>query len=91
MEFEWDPNKADHNLQKQGVDFVEASTVFVDPLSVTYLDPDHSAEEDRYIIIGLSNRNRLLIVAHTDRGEITRLISARGVTSPERKLYESES
>jgi len=91
MEFEWDPNKAEHNLKKHGVDFVEASTVFVDPLSVTYLDPDHSAEEDRYIIIGLSNRNRLLIVAHTDRGEITRLISAREVTSPERNLYESES
>lgn len=91
MEFEWDPNKAEHNLKKHSVDFVEASTVFVDPLSVTYLDPDHSAEEDRYIIIGLSNRNRLLIVAHTDRGEITRLISAREVTSPERKLYESES
>jgi uncharacterized DUF497 family protein len=91
MEFEWDPKKADYNLKKHRVDFSEASTVFNDPLSITYTDPDHSIEEDRYIIMGLSAHNRLLIVAHTDRNEITRIISAREVTSRERKLYESES
>jgi hypothetical protein len=91
MEFEWDPKKADHNLRKHGIDFTEASTVFADPLSITYPDPDHSLYEDRYIIIGLSARNRLLIVAHTDREEGTRIISAREVTNRERKLYESES
>ena len=84
MEFEWDPAKAEHNIIKHGVDFTEAATVFNDPLSITYADPDHSVGEDRYIIIGLSMTNRLLIVAHTDRGEITRII----VTSRERKLYE---
>lgn len=91
MEFEWDPHKADYNLTKHGVDFVEASTVFNDTLSVTYPDPDHSLDEDRYIIIGLSVSNRLLIVAHTDRNEVTRIISARPVTNRERKLYESQS
>jgi hypothetical protein len=91
MEFEWDPNKADYNLKKHGVDFFEASTVFNDPLSITYPDPDHSLDEDRYIIIGLSMSNRLLLVAHTDRNEVTRIISAREATNRERKLYESES
>jgi uncharacterized DUF497 family protein len=90
MEFEWDLNKADYNLKNHGVDFAEASTVFNDPLSVTYPDPDHSFDEDRFIIIGLSADHRLLIVAHTDRNEITRIISAREVTNRERKLYESE-
>ena len=90
MEFEWDPLKAEDNLKKHGVDFTEAATVFGDPLSITYSDPDHSLDEDRYIIIGSSSANRLLIVAHTDRDESTRLISAREVTSRERKLYEGE-
>ena len=90
MEFEWDPLKAEDNLKKHGVDFTEAATVFSDPLSITYSDPDHSLDENRYIIIGSSSANRLLIVAHTDRDESTRLISAREVTSRERKLYESE-
>jgi uncharacterized DUF497 family protein len=88
VEFEWDPLKAEYNFRKHGVDFTEAATVFNDPLSLTYTDPDHSVEEDRYIIIGLSLANRLLIVAHTDRGEMTRIISAREVTNRERKLYE---
>jgi len=91
MEFEWDPAKAEHNLKKHGVDFTEATTVFNDTLSAVYTDPDHSLAEDRYIIIGMSHRNRLLIVAHTDRENITRIISARLTTSRERKLYESEN
>ena len=89
MEFEWNPIKDDHNLRKHSVNFTEASTVFIDPLSITYPDPDHSLYENRYIIIGLSASNRLLIVAHTDRKEATRIISAREATNRERKLYES--
>lgn len=91
MKFEWDPKKAQYNLKKHQVSFTEATTVFNDPLSVTYLDPDHSEQEARDIIIGLSANNRLLIVSHTDRDEIARIISAREVTRPERKLYETES
>ncbi len=90
MEFDWDPNKALHNFKKHGVDFQEAATVFADMLSITYPDPDHSNDEDRFILIGLSNRNRLLIVAHTDRLGMTRIISAREATRSERKLYETE-
>lgn len=90
MIFEWDPIKAEQNLKKHGVDFVEAATVFRDPLSVTYTDPDHSVDESRFIIIGISNRNRLLIVAHTDRNERTRIINAREATRSERKLYEND-
>lgn len=89
MIFEWDPKKAEQNLKKHEIDFVEAATVFSDPLSVTYSDPDHSITETRYIIIGMSRRNRLLIVAHTDRDGRTRIISARETTRHERKLYES--
>ena len=88
MEFEWDPDKADANFAKHGVSFAEAATVFADPLSTTFDDPDHSEEEDRYIIIGLSNRSRLLVVAHTDRDERTRIISAREATHSERQFYE---
>jgi len=70
--------------------FSEAATVFGDTLSVTVPDPDHSEEEDRYIIIGLSQRHRLLMVSHTERGERTRIISARPLTPAEREAYEEE-
>jgi uncharacterized DUF497 family protein len=88
MEFEWDPNKADKNLEKHDVSFEEASTVFADPLSTTFDDPAHSEDENRYIIIGISNRFRLLVVAHTDRNNRTRIISAREATRLERQFYE---
>lgn len=88
MEFDWDPDKAAENLRKHGVEFTEAATVFGDPLSITYYDPDHVVDEDRYIIIGMSIRRRVLIVAHSDRRERTRIISAREVTRRERNLYE---
>ena len=91
MLFDWDPDKATQNLKKHGVDFQEAATVFADSFSITYPDPDHSAEEDRFIIIGMSKQNRLLIVAHTDRRELTRIISARVVTRKERRLYEGNA
>jgi hypothetical protein len=89
-EFEWQREKADANLRKHGVSFAEASTVFADPLSVLIPDPDHSAEEQRYLVLGLSNRRRLLVVAFTERLPRTRLISARPATGRERKQYEEE-
>ena len=90
MEFEWDPKKAAKNLKDHKVSFSEASTVFSDPLSITVSDPDHSIKEDRYIIVGMSHRSRLLMVAHTERGERIRLISARELTRKERKAYEKK-
>ncbi len=89
MEFAWNPNKAANNLRKHGVSFLEAGTVFDDPLAVTYDDPDHSEQEDRFITYGLSNQNRLLIVSHTPREERTRIISARQAMRQERSLYEN--
>ncbi len=88
MDFAWDPAKATHNLSKHGVSFSEAGTIFDDPLAITYEDPDHSSEEDRFVTYGLSNRNRLLVVSHTPRAGLTRIISARQVTRRERSLYE---
>ena len=91
MEFEWDPKKAAKNLRKQRVSFNEAATVFGDPLSTTVPDPDHSMAENRYIIIGISNRRRVVMVAYTERGERIRIISARELTRTERKAYEEEA
>ncbi|MBM4045328.1 MAG: BrnT family toxin [Planctomycetes bacterium] len=91
MNFEWDPRKAARNLSKHGVSFHEAATVFYDPLSITYPDPDHSLLEERYIAIGTSRSGRVLMVAHTDRGESIRIISARKTTPSERKHYEEGS
>ena len=90
MDFEWDPNKAEINLRKHGVSFAEAGTVFGDELAITVPDPDHSDDENRYITVGWSNRRRLLIVSHTDRGDKIRIISARELTPRERKTYEEE-
>jgi uncharacterized DUF497 family protein len=86
--FEWDGTKAAANLSKHGVGFDEAQTVFNDPLFVDFYDPDHSADEPRYIIIGESNQKRLLIVSYTDRVNAIRLISARELTPTEREAYE---
>ena len=91
MDFEWDPRKAEINLRKHGVSFTEAGTVFGDNLAITVPDPDHSNDEDRYITIGWSNRRRLLMVSHTDRGDQIRIISARELTKAERKEYEEEN
>jgi uncharacterized protein len=90
VEFEWDQKKEAKNIRKYKVTFSEAATVLGDTLSTTVPDPDHSEEEDRHITIGLSQRHRLLIVAHTERGERTRIISARPLTSAERETYEEE-
>jgi uncharacterized protein len=88
MQFEWNPDKANSNLKKHGVSFREASTVFNDPLSVTFPDLNHSYSEERCIIIGLSSANRILIVHHTDRADRVRIISAREATRNERRFYE---
>ncbi len=88
MDFEWDDDKADSNLQKHGVEFSEAMTVFADPLALTGYDPDHSDDEDRFITMGQSAEGRLLIVSLTDRGEKIRIISAREANRRERKDYE---
>jgi uncharacterized DUF497 family protein len=88
MGFEWDEEKATANLAKHGVSFEEARTIFDDPLYVDFYDPDHSSEEHRYIIIGVSWHGRLLVVSYTEQGDVTRLISAREVTRSERETYE---
>jgi uncharacterized DUF497 family protein len=91
MIFEWDDRKAQANYSKHGVSFNEARTVFGDPLAITIADPLHSDDEDRFITIGSSRENRLLVVVFTDRSENTRLISARTATRHERKQYEKGS
>ena len=89
MEFEWHEAKSEANLRKHGVSFSEAMTVFADPLALTGFDPDHSENEDRYVTMGTSALNRLLVIVHTDRDEVLRIISAREATSRERKDYEA--
>lgn len=88
MHFEWDEKKAARNLRVHGVSFDEATIVFADPLFLTFADTDHSQEEQRFIIMGQSNKGRLLVVAYTGRGQTIRLISAREATRRERQYYE---
>lgn len=88
--FEWDPQKAESNRRKHDVTFDEASTTFGDPLAILVQDPDHSVGERRYVLLGMSNRRRLLVVAFAERPPRTRLISARRATRQERKRYEEE-
>ena len=89
--FEWDPVKAEANLRKHGVSFLDATAVFADPLSITIADPDHSESEKRFVSIGMCSKGRLLIVVHTTRGATIRLISARRATRKERNTYEETS
>ena len=88
MIYQWDPKKAKANLREHGVSFDEAASVFLDPLAVTFPDPDHSGEEFREITIGHSARQRVVFLSHTKRGDHTRLIGARKATRAERKQYE---
>lgn len=88
MNFLWDAKKVASNLVKHGVGFDEASTVFLDTLSMTGADPEHSQGEARWLTFGVSSSGRFLVVSHTDEGETIRLISARPGTRNERKLYE---
>jgi uncharacterized DUF497 family protein len=85
---EWDDQKAKANAKKHGVAFEDAATVLRDPLSMTFLDPDHSIDEFRYLTIGESSSGRIMMVAHTDREEVVRLISARPATRSELRFYE---
>ena len=89
MEFEWDPRKAAAGRRKHRVSFPEAVTAFADPLSITIDDPDHSIDEDRFILIGATAAGRVVVVAHTFRDESVRIISARLATRRERKTYET--
>ena len=88
MKIEWDPKKARLNLRKHRVSFEEAATALSDPMAATGADPDHSITEERYVTFGVSERGRLLVVAHTDEEEIIRIISARIASKGERELYE---
>jgi len=88
MKIEWNPRKARLNLRKHEVSFEEAATVLSDPMAVTGADPDHSITENRYITFGVSDRGRLLVVAHTEEDETIRIISARLASKGERKIYE---
>jgi len=89
--FEWDPNKAKENLETHGISFDEASTDFGGTLSLAIYDPLHFEEEDRFILIGNSHRNRLLVIVHAERAENVRIISARKATKKERKQYEENA
>jgi uncharacterized DUF497 family protein len=91
FQFTWDPQKAASNLRKHKVGFPEAATAFADPLSLTIPDPDHSVGEERFVLIGQSERRRLVVVAHVERGDLIRIISARLATRRERKTYEEEA
>jgi len=88
VEYEWNPEKDRKNREKHGVSFGEATTVFLDPLHVTVLDERHSIGEIRFRTIGYTTMNRLVIVAHTDREERIRMITAREATPRERRDYE---
>ena len=88
MHFDWDSRKAAANRRKHKVTFEEASTALRDPLSATARDPDHSVDEDRYVTFGVSSRGRLLVVSHTECGNVIRIISARVAETIERQIYE---
>lgn len=89
IKFEWDPRKDAANQRKHGVSFAEAQSVFFDDHAIQYYDEDHSAQEDRFIMLGMSLHSRILVVCHCERrsGEIIRIISARKATHAERMHY----
>jgi len=91
MEFTWDHTKADSNVNKHKVRFEEAATVFVDPMALTFDDPDHSVVEERFLTFGMSSltKRRLLVISHTDSLGLIRIISAREMTKSERRIYEN--
>ena len=89
--FEWDPKKAIINLERHGISIDEACTAFRDPLSLTIDDPLHTEDENRFILMGLSHKKRMLVVVHTERGNKIRIICARKMTKQERKYHESNA
>ena len=88
MQFEWDPQKAAANVKRRRISFDEAASVLEDPLSTTYPDEAHSEEETRFLTVGASHRGRVLVVAHMDRNDTIRIITARRATRREREFYE---
>jgi len=88
LEFEWDDEKARSNVKKHRVSFEEAETAFTDPMALTMFDDEHSVDEDRFVLIGESERRRLLVVSYTERGDRFRIISARVANRHEKKQYE---
>jgi len=90
LTFEWDEEKSKRNVRKHDVTFEEAKTVFNDPFAITIADPDHSAEEERYLDIGLSVKERVLVVWYTEWEENIRIIGCRRATPSERKTYEEK-
>jgi uncharacterized DUF497 family protein len=88
MDFEWDPEKARLNLLKHGISFIEGSEVFGDDFSSSVRDPEHSLDEERYLIFGKSHQGRFLVVSYTERTDVIRIISVRQMTPRERKAYE---
>ncbi|MFN2500480.1 MAG: BrnT family toxin [Pyrinomonadaceae bacterium] len=90
LKFEWDEDKAAANLRKHRISFDEAKTVFADPFAITIDDPEHSAEEQRFIDIGTSAAGNVLVVSYTERGTI-RLISSRKASRKERRIYEEKA
>jgi uncharacterized DUF497 family protein len=91
LQFTWDSKKAAANLRKHRVGFPEAATAFADPHSITVPDPDHSISEERFVLLGQSDRRRLVVVAHVERGDLIRIISARLASRRERNTYEEEA
>ena len=91
LRFRWDSRKAAENLRKHRVSFDEATTVFDDALSMTIPDPDHSVGEQRFLLLGVSSRGRLLVVAHSERDDSIRIINARRADRQERRTYEEET
>lgn len=94
--FEWDETKARVNLEKHKISFDEASTIFIDPFLITFVDDFHSDKEERFISVGLSERHRVLLAVHTEREDksetiVIRIISCRKATQSERKRYEKEN
>jgi uncharacterized DUF497 family protein len=87
FQFEWDYQKAERNMQKHGISFDEAVSVFSDPMALTFLDTDHSETEDRSRTYGLSSNGRLIVVVHTERRNNLRIISARKATRNEKSIY----
>ncbi len=93
IRFEWDEAKALKNIEKHGISFEEASSVFYDDFAVQFYDVEHSElEEDRFLILGISNSSRLLMVCHCEKesGEVLRIISARKATKNEQKFYKGD-
>ena len=88
MDFEWDPEKARLNLLKHGISFIEGSEVFGDDFASSVRDPEHSLDEERYLIFGKSHQGRFLVVSYKERTEVIRIISVRQMTPRERKAYE---